>query len=131
MKASCACGGVAITVASSPRLHAVCHCTNCKRRTGSAFGVSTYFERSAVSEIAGETRIYAFRDAQGNEQQRHFCTRCGTTLYWFTSALPDRIGIAAGCFGEEEALPEPSMSVSDARRKPWVSLPRSWKVYSG
>ena len=130
MTATCACKSVSITVAMPPSLHAVCHCTDCKRRTGSAFGVSAYFDRGAVSGIDGETAVYALRHpAQDQEQQRHFCKRCGTTLYWFISTLPDKIGIAGGCFGEQE-LPEPSVSASDAKRKPWVALPATWKVRS-
>jgi len=34
---SCACGQASITVDSNPQMHGVCHCANCKRRTGGAF----------------------------------------------------------------------------------------------
>jgi hypothetical protein len=131
MTATCACGGISITLSSGPRFQAVCHCTDCKRRTGSAFGISLYFARDAVTEVAGETAVYAFRHrTQDQEQERHFCKRCGTTLYWFISTMPDKIGVAGGCFGEQ-ALPEPGMSVSDGKRKPWVTLPPAWKVHEG
>ena len=48
MTATCACGQASITVNARPTMHGVCHCTNCKRRTGSAFGISAYFDKSAV-----------------------------------------------------------------------------------
>ena len=131
MKASCACGCTFITLSSAPSFQAICHCTDCKRRTGSAFGVSVYFDRNALTEVVGETAVYAFHHrAQNHDQERHFCGRCGTTLYWFISTMPDKIGVAGGCFGEAE-LPEPGMSVNDAKRKPWVSLPPAWKVHKG
>jgi hypothetical protein len=131
LTATCACGSVSITVSGAPRLHVVCHCSNCKRRTGSAFGVSAYFDRTAVMAVVGEMKVYAFRhDAQRHDQERHFCQRCGTTLFWFISTWPDKIGIAAGCFGEQP-LPEPRVSVADAQRKAWVTLPSSWKVDPG
>lgn len=129
MTATCACGQATITVKGRPSMHGVCHCTNCKRRTGSAFGMSTYFERSAVVQTTGETKVYAFHHAaQDHRQERHFCVNCGTTLFWFLSSAPESIGIAGGCFAEEP-LPEPSFTVTDAKRWPWVTLPAHWKVY--
>jgi hypothetical protein len=129
MTATCACGQASITVNALPTMHGVCHCTNCKRRTGSAFGISAYFDKSAVIETKGETNVYAFHHVvQNHDQERHFCVNCGTTLFWFLSAAPESIGIAGGCFADE-SLPEPTYSVTDGKRWPWVSLPSSWKVY--
>lgn len=130
MTATCACGQASITVDSPPSLHGVCHCTNCKRRTGSAFGISAYFEQKAVVARTGETRTYAFHHAaQDHDQERHFCPTCGTTLFWFVSAVPDKIGIAGGCFADD-GLPEPTCSITDRKREPWLSLPPQWKVYA-
>ena len=130
MTATCACGSSSITVNVGPLMLGVCHCTNCKRRTGSAFGISAYFAKDAVVRQEGDTKVYAFHHAaQNHDQQRHFCPHCGTTLFWFVSSLPDKIGIAGGCFAGE-GLPEPSYSVTDGRREPWVSLPANWKVWA-
>jgi len=128
MKATCACGLASIEVSGLPSMHGICHCTNCKRRTGSAFGISAYFARTSVVETMGEMKTYAFHNArQGHDQVRHFCVNCGTTLFWFVSTLPQSIGIAGGCFADE-VLPEPTYSVTDTQRFPWVSLPEHWKV---
>lgn len=129
MTANCACGQASITVNAVPSLLGVCHCTNCKRRTGSAFGISAYFERSDVVSQAGATSVYAFHHAElGHDQERHFCTACGTTLFWYVSSMPKKIGIAGGCF-EEGSLPEPDASYRDHKRLPWVALPGHWNRY--
>ena len=110
-------------------MHGVCHCTNCKRRTGSAFGISAYFDKAAVVGCSGETSVYSFHHAtQNHDQERHFCPRCGTTLFWYLSTLPEQIGIASGCFADV-GLPEPSYSVSHARKESWVGLPANWTVH--
>jgi hypothetical protein len=125
--ATCACGAAAITVSGEPSIYGVCHCLNCKRRTGSAFGISSYFKSTEVEDKVGETLVYDFHDEARNHQRRHFCQRCGTTLYWYNSALPDLVGVAAGCFGED--LPgEPKLSVTHARKYGWVTLPGSWRI---
>jgi hypothetical protein len=129
MTATCACGQTAITVNALPTMHGVCHCTNCKRRTGSAFGISAYFDKTAVTAFTGQTKVYAFHHAaQNHDQARHFCPDCGTTLFWYLTALPEKIGIAGGCFADE-ALPEPTYSVTDGKREAWVSLPGHWQVH--
>ena len=129
MTANCACGQASITVNAGPTMHGVCHCTNCKRRTGSAFGISAYFDRTAVVEQRGETKVYAFHHTmQNHDQERHFCPQCGTTLFWFVSTAPESIGIAGGCFAQD-ALPEPTYSVTDHKREPWITLPARWECY--
>lgn len=126
--AQCACGATSITVSGEPGLYGVCHCTNCKRRTGSAFGISSYFKRSEVVSQSGETAVYAFHHkAQKHDQERHFCGACGTTLFWYNSALPELIGVAGGCFGETP--PEkPNLSVTHSKKYEWVTLPETWRV---
>ena len=126
--AQCACGSASIAVSGEPRMHVVCHCTNCKRRTGSAFGVSAYFLRSSVTEIKGEMLVYAFHHAEGNyDQERHFCSRCGTTLFWYSSSRPHLIGIAAGCFSDE-SFGVPTISGNSSKKLPWVELPTSCRL---
>src|ERR1043165_5483695 len=126
--ATCACGAVTLQVAGEPVAHAICHCNNCKKRTGSAFGVSAYFHRQSVTAIAGDTSCYAFHNVQRNEdQERYFCKRCGTTLYWYMSTQPDYVGLAAGCFADDP-LGEPNMVASTAANLPWVNLPDPWAV---
>jgi len=56
MTATCACGQAAVTVNALPTMHGVCHCTHCKRRTGSAFGISAYFDKTAVVARIGYTK---------------------------------------------------------------------------
>jgi hypothetical protein len=121
--AQCACGATAITVSGEPQQYNVCHCSNCKRRTGSAFGISTYFLRSDVQERKGRTATYAFHHSVWNhDQERHFCEKCGTTLFWYLSSRPTLIGIAGGCF-EDGSLGEPTWSANEQQRCSWVTLP--------
>jgi hypothetical protein len=126
--AQCACGSAAIEVAGESVAHGVCHCDNCKRRTGSAFGISVYFRKRDIVRIAGELTLYALHNKARNEdQERHFCTKCGTTLYWHSSTYPDFVGIAGGCFAGE-ALGEPNINSSSSKKLSWVTVPSAWRV---
>ena len=83
-KAMCCCGACAIQVKGDPTINAVCHCRNCQRRTGSAFGWSAYFPNEAVTATIGAFRTYSPRGkapgtGQAEWQERVFCGKCGTT----------------------------------------------------
>lgn len=122
-RAACCCEAVTIEVEGDPVIHAVCHCNNCKRRTGSAFGISAYFKDAQIRGTSGETATY--RIAGTNPQERFFCTTCGTMLFWKNRAFSGLTGVAGGCF-TDPPLPEPTHTVSNQGRCPWLQLPESW-----
>ena len=123
-KARCCCGAASITVEGEPVLNAICHCTSCKKRTGSAFGWSVYFPDDKVIAKTGEMRVHAKDGAMG--YNRFFCAGCGTTLYWKSfGLLPDATGIAGGCFVDDPIL-EPNLSAQDKDHCAWLTLPDSW-----
>jgi hypothetical protein len=115
--ARCCCGACSIEVEGAPLMNAICHCDNCKRRTGSAFGWSVYVADEQVIGRSGELCCY---EIPAREQRRWFCAACGTTLYWKIDSQPGWIGIAGGCF--VDALPPPTRSVVNDRRLAWACL---------
>lgn len=120
-RATCCCGKVRITVAGDPKVNVVCHCNNCQRRTGSAFGHSAYFDNEQIVAKTGDTSVY---HVEGETvQNRHFCPSCGTTLYWSNSYFDTMTGIAGGCFSDDP-LPEPAYTVNNDTRCAWVGLPK-------
>ncbi|MGO9999834.1 MAG: GFA family protein [Acetobacteraceae bacterium] len=127
-RATCCCGACFIEVEGEPVLNGVCHCDNCRQRTGSAFGWSIYFPDQQVVQRDGKFGEYVIDNVV--TQTRYFCSACGTTLYWKRSTRPTQIGIAGGCFTRADA-PLPSITVCDDNRSEWVALPREWRVSSG
>ncbi|MFC6635359.1 GFA family protein [Microbulbifer taiwanensis] len=128
-RAQCCCGELAIEVLGSPKRFGVCHCYNCRRRTGSAFGASAYFDLAQVKEILGASSVYGFESKHSKgSQRRYFCANCGTTLYWIYSETPEELGVAGGCF-EIGYLNAPDYSVSNDNKLQWLTiriLHKSW-----
>ncbi|MEO0424405.1 MAG: GFA family protein [Pseudomonadota bacterium] len=120
--ARCACGQFHLEARDEPLINAVCHCDNCKQRTGSAFGISLYFREADIT-LHGERQEYALHNhTYDHDQQRFFCPRCGTTLCWKISTLEGQLGVAGGCFTEQ--FPDrPTVSGTDSKRYDWVTLP--------
>jgi hypothetical protein len=125
--ASCCCGESTIEAEGDPKLHLVCNCNDCKKRTGSAFGISAYFLDSQVKNKKGNTSTYEINNEE-TEQIRYFCNSCGTTLFWKITKFPyipgisEMTGIAGGCFSETP-LPPPTVTASNANKCAWLVLP--------
>jgi len=123
--ATCCCGETAIEVNGNPTLNGICNCNDCKRRTGSAFGWSAYFEDGQILRKRGRPAVYDVDISP--EQQRYFCASCGSTLYWNSGSFPGMTGIAGGSF-IDAPLPEPTASYRDRNRCEWVGLPSAWHL---
>lgn len=123
MQATCCCGDLKLPIEGETQLNGICHCENCRRRTGSAFGWSVYFPAATVGEPEGESAVYAFDSASGR-QERTFCRRCGSTVCWRSAAFPGVVGVAGGCL-PPEARGEPTVSATDGACLGWVSLPET------
>lgn len=123
-KAKCCCEACSVVITGAPVINGVCHCDNCKRRTGSAFVWFCFFQNQDVMPAEGPFVLYALPNA-GN-QQRRFCAVCGTTLLWTNDYFKNFTGIAGGCISEP-APPPPDLTVSNANRCAWLSLPDDWR----
>lgn len=123
--ATCCCESLQIEVDGDPSLQVICHCSNCKKRTGSAFGISAYYKDTRITNTIGASSTYR-RASESGEQERYFCPNCGTTLYWTLSRLPGMTGIAGGCFADNP-LPAPTVTISVDEKCPWLELPKDLK----
>jgi len=108
-------------VEGEPAAIVVCHCVECQRRTGSAFGACAFYDAGAVHP-AGASRIYARTSEAGRKLHFRFCPDCGSTVWWETERHPGKIAIAVGAFADPE-MPRPVRSVFERTRHHWFDLP--------
>jgi hypothetical protein len=74
----CLCGTVHYAVADEFVYAANCHCSNCRRATGSAFKPFAGIERDKLQVTRGEDKLMIFGDETGNDVR---CRSCGSFLY--------------------------------------------------
>ena len=120
-EAHCCCGQLRLACEGEPVRIAICHCTDCQRRTGSVFGTAARFQRAQVTRIEGRSRTFCRVADSGNLITFHFCPDCGTTVYWELARFPDLIAVAVGTFADP-GFPVPRHSVYERRRHPWVDI---------
>ena len=120
--AHCCCGALRAEATGDPAFLGACHCMECQRRTGSAFGVGTYFPKEQV-RAEGPSKVYVRGSDSGRKIEFHFCPDCGSTVFWYGELFPDLIGIAFGAFADP-STPWPTLSVWEMTRHPWVAFGR-------
>lgn len=118
--AQCQCGALKVAAEGEPESVVLCSCTECQRRSGSAFGLGAYYQRSTLA-ISGEARQFTRIADSGKAFHTFFCPACGTSLYWYSDRDPERYGVAVGAFADAD-FPPPSRSVFDERKHKWVKL---------
>ncbi|ANP44739.1 hypothetical protein ATE48_01775 [Candidatus Viadribacter manganicus] len=120
IEARCGCGALRVQVEGEREAVVACSCDDCRRRSGSAFGMGVYYPRAALSFV-GEPGAYTRPTDSGNTFTTFFCPTCGTSLYWHGSRDPSRVGIAVGCFEPAEQF-APDRSVYDVNKQRWVDF---------
>ena len=75
---TCLCGAVAFNVADDFRYALNCHCSQCRRVTGSAFKPFAGIERTKLSLTAGGDRLLIYGDESAHDAR---CRTCGSLLY--------------------------------------------------
>src|SRR5438093_10186570 len=73
-----------------------CHCTECQRRTGSAFSLSMPVQRDAIDVLSGQSVPYFVTFADGRVKRGQFCGACGTRLWGEPQKRPNIALVATG-----------------------------------
>lgn len=91
----CQCGALRYEVRAEPRDLYVCHCTECRAQSASAFGISVIVPSDAVVVTRGAARIWRRDTGSGRRMACHFCPDCGTRL-WHAHDPDDGIASVKG-----------------------------------
>ena len=120
VEGGCQCGSVRYRVSGEPIGVVVCHCTECQRQSGSAFGMSMAVRSAAFRLIAGELDSFAVIADSGRAKTGAFCPRCGTRIYHQTA--PEVLSVKAGTLDDTSRL-RPTAHYWTKRKQPWVTIP--------
>lgn len=96
----CLCGGVRYRTTGDPKRVGVCHCRYCQLRTGSALGISVYFDAENVEVLQGTLKSYSYPTESGYRFEVQFCENCGSTVLWSGTldVLAGMTGVGGGTF---------------------------------
>jgi hypothetical protein len=118
--ARCRCGQLVAECTGEPVRVSVCHCLDCKKRSGSAFAAQVRFPTNRVA-ISGRSTEWNVVGDSGNPASFNFCPVCGSTLWYRAGPMTDAIAIPLGNF-ENPHFAAPAFSVWEERKQDWVTI---------
>ncbi len=117
----CQCGDLRYELTAEPLVTSVCHCNECKRQSGSAFGMSMVVPRDAFRLLRGEPRVFSRPAECGGSVACAFCPRCGSRIYLQPSLLPATLNVKPGTL-DDTARIRAGMEAWTLERLPWLAL---------
>lgn len=101
MRGQCLCGAVAFEVdASSLKLYR-CHCSLCRRQSGTASSLATIVPNSQFQWLAGQDKITSWKMESGFRSD--FCSACGSPVP-NPLRTTNKTWVPAGLFGPQANL---------------------------
>ncbi len=118
----CTCGKIKFHLTDTPLFTQACHCTDCQRFTGAAFGVGMLMLEKDLVLDQGEPASYEHTTSSGNRYAAAFCAHCGTYLWGRYSLRPGVVVVRPGTLQDRHTF-EPQAHVWVGSKLPWVRVP--------
>jgi hypothetical protein len=93
-KGSCLCRNVHYEIAGEIGDFGYCHCTSCRKASGTAHAANAPVSRADFRLVSGADTLREFESSSG--RVRVFCGRCGSPLYAYLRGDTDIIRIRLG-----------------------------------
>jgi len=117
----CQCGSVQYEVDGEPVMVVVCHCTDCQRQSGSAFGMSMIVPRGAFRLLSGDVKMFVRKTDSGRRSTCAFCPECGTQIYQEPEFVSGMVSVKPGTL-DDTSVVRPTLQTWTARKHPWLDL---------
>jgi hypothetical protein len=116
----CQCGRVRYQLVGEPLMLAICHCTECQRQSGSAFGM-TMIVPSANLKVEGELKSFERSSESGRPVRCYFCPECGTRIYHQVNYVQGMTNLKPGTLDDTSWL-APRVQSWISSKQPWTPL---------
>lgn len=118
----CQCGAVRYESASEPVALYVCHCTECRKQSASAFGMSFLVPRSGFRVTRGEPKVWTRRADSGRQLHCFFCPDCGSRVWHERGGMTETVTIKAGSLDEPVNF-STAIYIWTSRKLPGMTIP--------
>jgi len=117
LKGGCLCGGVKYEVTGDPARFYHCHCSRCRKATGTGHASNLFFRPATLSWLSGQNHVRAFRVPDAQRFINQFCEICGGRLPRQPEAT-DIVVLPAGSLDEEPPI-KPQARIFNGSRASW------------
>ena len=118
----CLCGKISFTFTGQPVRSTICHCSNCRNRTGSLFSAHIWFAADQLSMDWQDCAQYSFETPAGRMMTNYFCHACGTNLFFRTPIADPLIAVCAGTLDDANDWLSPGKELFCRNRPDFLSI---------
>lgn len=116
-RGSCVCGAVRYTIHPPFLAFQLCHCSRCRKASGSAFGSNIFVPTTQLSWDTGEAKVRRYDLPEAKYWSHCFCDSCGSALPWLTRTGKAYV-VPAGTLDDHPGV-EPIRNIHFASRASW------------
>lgn len=91
---SCLCGQIRYEIDQELGDFGYCHCSSCRKASGSAHGTNAGFNRSNLELSDPDQRLREYESSPG--KIRAFCSDCGSPLFAYLTQSPETMRVRLG-----------------------------------
>ncbi len=117
IKGSCLCGAVSFSVTPPLKLFQYCHCSLCRKVSGSAHAANIFVKPEQLTWDSGADYVQRYEVPDVKYYATGFCKRCGSPLPWQTKDGRSVL-VPAGSLNEDPGL-KPKQNIFWESRAPW------------
>jgi hypothetical protein len=121
---SCFCGAVKYRLTAAPMFVNCCHCTECRRQTGSAFAINAVIETDRIELLEGSLAPVAVLvpSESGRPHDIYRCPQCQSALWSDYGRRPAIRFLRVATLDDPSAFP-PMAHIFTRSKIDWVVLP--------
>ncbi|WP_298772935.1 GFA family protein [uncultured Shewanella sp.] len=127
IKGSCLCKGVEVAIEGAITQIIHCHCSLCRKSSGTAYATNGFVSRADLHIIKGQMLINHYEVKPG--KKRYFCRRCASPLYSENAADLKRYRLRLGLLDSDIAERPMSHNFVDSKAC-WDTIETSLPCYS-
>lgn len=116
----CLCGGVRYEIDGPLAPVQLCHCGQCRKAQGSAFGANLPVAAAAFRLVRGQDLLREYRASPA--KRRVFCGTCGSPLFSARDDTPEALRLRAGTLDGDAAGLEIGVQIQTASKAAWWSI---------
>jgi hypothetical protein len=100
----CQCGAVRYEITGQPVKIYICHCTECRHQSASAFGISVIVDSADLVLKHGKPKKWTRKADIGGALDCYFCPECGSRLWHGNPHADSTISIKGGSLDQPPDL---------------------------
>jgi len=126
----CQCGALRYEVSGDPLDVYCCHCTECRKQSASAHGISVIVRRANFRLTQGEPKVWSRPTDSGNTTDCWFCPDCGSRICHLGSGDPDTLSVKGGSFDDPPDMTG-AKHIWTASKMPGIEIPEGVESWPG